>query len=130
MSEKYAVQIQPSSFIRLHNLQTPLAEVFNQIEIAFHTSAAQVEIKKDPEPINEAPLYTQQTRPVCPAPSIPTRQPAQQVELVSPVSKIATIEITYPVSKEKELESFLNSLSEKGLEVLLINVSPADDAAA
>lgn len=138
MAEKYSVALDPSSFLRLNDLQIPLEEAFTQVETAFQTSAARMGIKQEPEPQIETPIqnttqpYVQSSsrRPVCPAPGNPPRRQAQQVELISPASKIATIEITYPVSKERELENLLNSLSEKGLEVSLINVSPARDAAA
>lgn len=103
-SGQYGVEIQPSTFMRLHDLNIPLGDVNEQIENSF-------KLKASTRPPGAAPVVAEE-----PVQAVQTQAPAQSFAPRPPVPPSSTnrkrivVEIEYDSDKEMAVQNALNNM--------------------
>lgn len=103
MAAAYGFELPVSSFLRLQDLQTPLAEVHTQIEAAYATKAAANQRANAAQPAQ--PVQPE----VLPTAPRPPRAPSARPMSMSP-ARALTLDITYDPAREMEVLAHVRHL--------------------
>lgn len=119
LSKSHGFTIQPSQFLRLHDLSIPLEEVNTQIANAYEARAKTEASKSQQTPVQQPPAE----RPAAPAPTSPTTSHTKEDR-----QHTVLLEVTYSDSQAGEVEAAMRSLQAVAKSAKIIN--PGQQAAA